>query len=333
MSDLPSTSAEALSENLETNAAEPLSAGAGCPPPLRCREVAACFDQEASAWELEGSPLGTHGWCWGVGRPLYLLPPLGGNTRLLVLLAYLLREQYRCVFVDWHGPTGKTVPTLDLFATDLERVLTIADETDVALYASSFGAAVAIRTAARSPQRIGSLILHDVARQKRLSLGESLLTRVFRRSARALQQVPGRVRVAEINHRRWFPPLDPDRWEWFLEVTGETPLRLMAAQARSIHGVDQTADLQRLSMPVLVFDVEGLGPQACEEQQRVREHLPHGKTASLHSTGSYPGLTHPHRLKKLLEQFLAAPHEFAAETAAPEFFPLNSRSSGNATPE
>lgn len=331
MSDLPSTSANALPADAESTIPEFSSAGAGCPPPLRCREVAACFDHEASAWELEDSPLGTHGWCWGSGPPLYLLPPVGGPSRLFVLLAYLLRDQYRCVLVDWRGPVGKTVPTLDLFAADLERVLTTADETDVVMHGSSFGAAVAIRTAVRTPQRIGALILHDVARVRRLSLGESLLTRVFRRSARTLQQVPGRVRVAEVNHRRWFPPLDPDRWDWFLEVTGTTPLRLLAAQARSIHGVDQTADFQRLSSPVLVFDVEGLGPMACEEQQRVRELLPHGKSASLHSTGSYPGLTHPHRLKKLIEQFLAAPHKFAAEAAAPEFFPLNSRSSGTPT--
>jgi len=313
----------AVSSNNET-CAPPVSSATseGCPPPLRCRHIAEALESTASAWQIDDSPLGTRGWCWGSGPPLYFLNPLGGSARLFALTAWLLRDEFRCMLVDWQPPRQGVRVDLSLFAADLQALAASAGDTRISVYAGSLGAAVALRTAATTPSLIDRLIVQGVARRQKLSLAERLLAFGAQRSPRTVRQLPFSAKVLRMNHARWFPPLDPDRWQWFLDVTGEFPAALLATQALALHRADLSVDLPRVQCPVLVLDTEGAGPKARVEQAALRDHLQHGHAASLHTTGLYPYLTHPHRLVKLIRQFMADPDMFAAMSTEPSAFAL-----------
>lgn len=294
----------------------------GCPPPLRCRHIAAALDSTASAWELDDSPLRTRGWCWGNGPPLYFLNPLGGSARLFALTAWLLREDFRCVLVDWQSPRAGVRADLDLFARDLRSLADSAGDSQIAVFGSSFGGAVALRSASMSPGLIDRLIVQGVSQRRHLSIAERLLAFGTQRSRRTVRELPFSAKVQRINHARWFPPLDPDRWQWFLDLMGEFPVSLLATQALALHDVDLAQDLQRIQCPVLVLDTEGAGPRARHDQAVLRAQLTEGYAASMHTTGLYPYLTHPHRLVKLIRQFLADPAELAAASSEPSSFAL-----------
>ncbi len=293
-----------------------------CPPPLRCRDISQALDDLAISWELPDSPVGTHGWTWGQGLPLYFLSGRGGSARLFCLLAWLLREQFRCTLVDWKLPARGPLPTLQEWVDDLSRLLREREDHPATVVGVSFGATLALETAARNPGQFLRLILHQVARRQRLSLAERVLATLFQESDRALQNIPGRETVQMLNHRRWFPPQDPDRWDWFQDVTGRIPLRLLISQSRVLHQTDLATSLSQVTCPVLLVNTEGLGPVSTAEQTLVASRLPAGVGTTLHSAGRHPYLTHPHRFMKLVQQFCSDPQAFAAVPDEPTFFPL-----------
>ncbi|OYW41612.1 MAG: hypothetical protein B7Z45_03500 [Azorhizobium sp. 12-66-6] len=294
----------------------------GCPPPLRCRQIAAALDELASPWEVAGSPLGTHGWCWGSGPPLYFLNPLGGSARVFTLAAWLLREDFRCVMIDWNPPLRGQPADLDAFAADFRSLADSADDQGITVFGGSFGGAVALKAAASAPGLIDRLIVQDVRVHQKLSWSELALAYAGRRSQRTVRQLPFSGKVQRLNHARWFPPLDAERWEWFLELIGDFPASLLATQALALHHADLSLELGKVGCPVLVLDTEGAGPQARVEQALLRKMLPRGHAASLHTTGLYPYLTHPHRLVKLVRQFVSDPDSLDGPSPVPEFFPL-----------
>ena len=248
-----------------------------------------------------------------------------GSSRLLALLSWLMREDRRCVIVDWSPPILSARATLDDFAEDLQKLLESAGDVGVECYASSFGAAVAIRAAARAPSAFGRMVLQGVQRQQRLSHFERTLASWFHRSARPVGTFSGYQSIATLNHRRWFPPLDVDRWQWFLETTGAVPRSWVMTQARAWDRVNLSDDLQQLEFPVLLINAEGTGPRTTSEQEQVLRLLPQGRSTPMHTTGWHTYLTHPHRLKKLLDQFAEDPASFDTKAAEPETVQLTAR--------
>ncbi|HUQ70512.1 MAG TPA: alpha/beta hydrolase [Planctomycetaceae bacterium] len=309
----------------------------GCPPPLRCRQVAENWHAIAEPWSLPDSRLGTHGTQAGTGTPLYFLNAFGGCAELFTLIAWLLRDQHRCVLMDWSSSAGRhdhgsawswasgsvgtgtqsrargtrKTSTLDDFADDILAAADHLGDRAFAVYGANFGTAVAARLAVNEPDRVTSVVLQGAWEQRRLSLGERALAWWYRGSNKSLSSWTSREEFQTANHRIWFPPLDPDRWAWFLEMTGSIPLALMAAQARAIDGVDLTHDYARLACPTMLLATEGAGRWSLDGQERIAAAHPRFRYEYLHSTGQHPYLTHPHRIAKLVKGHLSGEAESA----------------------
>jgi pimeloyl-ACP methyl ester carboxylesterase len=285
---------------LEAGAAPP----EGCPPPLRCRQVAENWHTVATPWTIPDSRLGTHGTVGGTGPALYFLNAFGGCAELFTLTAWLLRDEFRCVLLDWSAPVDRRPLTLDDFADEVCAAADVLGDRQFAVYGATFGAAVALRAAVRQPERITATILQGAWIRRRLSLGERALSWWYRGSQQPLSSWSSREAFQTVNHRIWFPPLDPDRWAWFLETTGTIPLSLMAAQARAIDGVDLRPDYARVTCPTLLLATEGDGPRQLAVQRQIAAAYPRLRHEYQHSLGQHPYLTHPHRVAKLIRSHL-----------------------------
>jgi len=321
--DLPGRRAHDAAERDDSMTMLP-TPGEGCPPPLRSREVAATLEQSATAWSLPESPLGTHGWTWGTGPSLYFLSPIGGCARLFALASWLLREDFRCVLIDWDRPrTGRRL-SVQAFIDDIETIANQHDDEQILLYGGDFGALLALQFAAQHPRRVDRALVQGISLQRQLSLAERCLAGWYARSAQTLAQIPYHQRVQTINHQRWFPPLDYDRWNWFLETTGQISVSLVAAQARAWHQADLSQTAANITCPVLFIHTEGMGPATQNQQERLAAQIADAHQTPLHTTGWHPYLTHPHRVAKLIRQFSADATAFDT-VDEPEFFPLNHR--------
>lgn len=282
-----------------------------CPPPLRCRQVAENWHAIAETWSLPHSRLGTHGTVAGTGPTVYFLNAFGGCAELYTLTSWLLREHCRCVLIDWNSPVDRRRLTLDDFTSDVASVADHLGDQQLAVFGASFGAALATRFAVKFPSRVSHVMLQGAWNRRRLSLGERALAWWYRRSLQSLGSWTSREPIQTANHRLWFPPQDPDRWAWFLELTGTIPLSLMSAQARAIDGVDLSGDYAHLRSSTLFVATEGYGQRNIAEQLRIADSSADFRYEYLHSTGQHPYLTHPHRLAKLIRSHLNG------ETTAP----------------
>lgn len=289
----------------------PAAPAEGCPPPLRAREVAEAWRAAADAWELPRNGYRLQGTSWGAGPALYFAPPFAGTAQLYVLTAWLLRDSFRCVLIDWTAPghDWRRAPLRDVadFSRDLLATADHLGDRRFAVYGASFGAAVALQAAVLAPERLELLFLQGGFARRPLTWAERAAAWWYRRSRRTLAELRGRVGVQTVNHRRWFPPLDPDRWDFFLEACGAAPLGLQARQALAAARFDLRGGLSGLPTPVRLIATEGAGRIAADLQGELRGLLPQATEDHLHSTGQHPYLTHPHRLVKLMRPAWAEP--------------------------
>ncbi|MFM7159152.1 MAG: alpha/beta fold hydrolase [Planctomycetaceae bacterium] len=277
-----------------------------CPPPLFWRDIVQRVAETATAWTLERPGTVLSGQTLGNGPPLLLLNGLGEPRECQFLLAWLLREQFRCVMFDWRGVrTPAPRPTLETLADDL---LDIADhwpgEANL-VWGSGLGGLVALRAARRAGSRFRKLLLAGVCPHRTLSWGERLLCGVGSCLPGPARWVPGRSTVYRLNHRRWFPPLDPDRYRFLLDLSGRCRVAGLANLGRVVGEADLRAELAAISTEVVLLSTEGQWARLREGADQLEAGLPHVSRTHLHSTGLLPGLTHPHRLAAVIrEQFL-----------------------------
>lgn len=282
-------------------------AGEPCPTPLVWQEVLSTFHSESQPWELIN---GTHrlvGRTWGEGKPLYLLNSFSATAEMFALTIWLLREEYRCVVFDTFGDRRARGGTrMNGFAADVIAVADHHGDLSLNVFGASFGAAVGLQLALDAPTRVSRLTLQHGFARRRLSIAECLLSAWYWRSRRSLAQFPGRRRIQELNHRRWFPPFDGTRFEFLVNSTGSIPLSDLAEKALAVNSFNVTNRLHELSCPVMLLRTEGEGRLEQESHAGLEQGLKHAKTEWMHSSGLHPALTHPHRLAKLLKSFFAA---------------------------
>lgn len=284
----------------------------GCPPPLRCRDVWRNVHDTASVWERNSTRGATlSGWTLGQGPTVVFLSPFGGSRDLFALVAWLMRDEIRSVALNWQA-SGRTRTVAD-FAADVWDVIAPDVPTSASFYGINWSGAVALEAARQRPEAAATVFVQDGFARRRLSFAEHGLARLALWSRRTLAECPYRERVQMLNHRRWFPPLDPDRWTCFLEATGTLPVSVLARQGLSCGAIDPRQFGPSYQTPTWLLSTEGAGPRGHQHHAELQAALPQAKSEWMHTTGTHAVFTHPHRIAKFLRQTLAL-----VPTATPE---------------
>ena len=291
---------------------------------MQWQQVLEQFFGEAEPWYLDRPRGRLQGRMWGRGRPIYFLPGMTGSLDLFALLAYLLKEDFRCLLLDYPGTRSSCPPTvaaecpqslaarsdaqrartLDDYVDDLFAIADVCGDTRFSLYATGFGGLVAMRAMQLQPTRIDKAVLQATAAVREFSRWERWGIRLGRHVPGCLKHLPGRHAVQQANHRPFFPLMDPSRWDFFAANTGETSLRALAERALVAAQTDLRPLLPDIRQPVLLLQTEGQGTIPGDGQHRLAHDLPQVRVETLHTTGDLTYLTHPHRLAKLLREFL-----------------------------
>ncbi len=271
-----------------------------CPPPLLWHDVRSEFLAQSREIKIS-TPAGTASVrVLGTGKPLYLLPGFTSPAELYCLLTWLLRDEFRCVTIEPDETSRKLPRTMGDYASLCGATMDELGDQQAIVFGANFGAAWALATARQFPERVSRLaLLHGFAR-RRLSVWERQLAWLCGWSRRTLNALPYRAELQTQNHRRWFPPFDASRWQYYLDATGRMPLAELGRRAAAVSSFDLRAELPRIAAPTLLIHTEGEGRVAEAAQQELEQKLPHATVEWLHSTGQLPYLTHPHRLAKLL---------------------------------
>ncbi len=275
-----------------------------CPPPLLWQQVITVFREESEAWEVWTTGGTIRGRAWGDGPTLVFLNGLDGTFELFALGAYLLKAHFRCVLFD--VPTGRQVTWGRLCDSVAEVVESFSAADGCHLFGTSLGSALALEATVRLGSRVRSATLHAGFVHLRLTVFERLAARVLQWTPGRMRSVPYWCALQERIHRLWFPPIDPTRWEFYLDNAGQTPIATLAQRFGLLRDFDLRSRLSDLQTSVLLLHVEGEGAIQARYREELAAALPNSHTEFLHTTGLLAYLTHPHRLAKLIREFVTS---------------------------
>ncbi|MBL8849905.1 MAG: alpha/beta hydrolase [Planctomycetaceae bacterium] len=297
-----------MSSPAESPAVAPSATAEPCPTPLEWHVV---LDEFRRQWRhfVAPSHVGTErvtGVTFGAGTPLYVLGPAAGDCRLFALLAWLLKDDFCCVFVDlpklgW--PVRGAVELPKLTGAVLSAAAHLGHFQHGVL-GVEFGSAVALDLAANYPNRISSLVLLQAAAKFSPTWLERGMLAYGSCLPGAIGGIPGWWNLQRQNHRPWFPPFDDSRFDFLARTLGESPTSQFSRRMQLRAGLDFSPHLGSIAAPTLLVETEGEGPVIRRGMDQLRAGLPHAQVESLHSTGLHPYLTHPHRLAKLIRTFV-----------------------------
>ncbi|WP_166821557.1 alpha/beta fold hydrolase [Thalassoroseus pseudoceratinae] len=284
---------DSTSETLNDAVGEP------CPTPLSTGEVLNEFRSKAEPWTVTSGGQKWTGKIWGHGPSVYFLGGFLGTTDQFAFLTYLLKDDFRCVTFEHPAK----LPSPRDWASSLATIADELGDDTWTIYASSFGSLPTWQLLTSLPDRVQGAVVQGGFAQWRLSLAERALALGANICPGRITSLPGREAVARQNHRSWFPPFDQVRWPFYLENSGETPVRVLGQRARWAHRHNFRALLPQIQQPVLVIRTEGDGSVLEAHQEELRELLPNVSSEKLNTSGQLPHITHPHRVAKLISTF------------------------------
>jgi pimeloyl-ACP methyl ester carboxylesterase len=278
----------------------------GCPTPLGWAEVLQSFRAESAAWSLDVEGGLLRGRTLGRGRPFYFLNGISGNCELFCLLAWLLRDDFRCVLFDYRNGDSKRLTSSQL-VDDLLAVADAQHDRTFSIFAAPFGSLVALCALSKQPDRIERAILLGGFARRNLSLFERLLCGLGSYFPGQLSRVPLRSTLQRASHQRAFPPFDASRWDFFAQNTSQTSSRDLAERASLMATFDLRGELRHIERPVLLIRTEHEGAIFSAGEDELERGLPQVSSESIPLAGQLAYLTHPHRVAKAVRSFLGEP--------------------------
>ena len=181
----------------------------GCPTPLGWAQVLDSFRSESTSWTLQHDGAVIEGRTLGRGRPVYFLNAIAGDSELFCLLAWLLRDDFRCVVFDY--PTRDETSlrqrrqTAMALAADLLAIADSQGDEVFSLFATPFGSLVAVCAPYSNPDRVDRAVFLGGFAHRRLSLAERLLIRAGRHLHGTLAGIPLREQIERAESRSRIP--------------------------------------------------------------------------------------------------------------------------------
>jgi pimeloyl-ACP methyl ester carboxylesterase len=291
--------------------------GEGCPTPLAWEQVLTVFRAERDEFRLDTSWGPVDLWEFGRGEPLVVIGSEAGDAELFALLAYLLRDERRMVFVQLPDAPISVPPQAHLagWAHLVGEALTARGIHKFPLLGCGWGGRVALQFAVDVPERITGLILQGAVADKPWRWTERLAFRAAAFTRRPLGRLPGWSKVAEANHRPWFPPFDAGRWEFLRTNLAETSARTFVQRQCAALTESTLARLPKLVCPVQWIRTEGEGRATTQANDDLLSQIPNVAIETLHSAGLFPHVTHTHRLAKPIREFLARAPQAALDSS------------------
>jgi pimeloyl-ACP methyl ester carboxylesterase len=280
-----------------------------CPAPVDFRTEVARYDAaaEVGRWECPRYRLTYR--ILGQGPPLFLIPGIASTYRVYALLLNRLGEHFRTILYDYpgeHPDDGARLGRInhDHLVNDLFGLIDHLNVGRAFLVGLSFGSTIAIPALHREPRRFPRSALQGGFAYRGFSAAERWALRLGRLVPGTVSRLPLRRTILSYNGRLEFPALLNDRWDFYLEQNGLTPIRALA------HRVDLLTDLDlRPILPAIPADVLLL--QGNEDRivprrdfEALKAALPRAEAVVMATVGHQPHLTHAEVLAQLIHQWL-----------------------------
>lgn len=289
-----------------------------CPAPADFRRELSLYDARAKVGRWHGPRYRMTFRTLGQGPPLFLVPGIASTYRIYALLANRLSERFTTILYEYPGDQPHDGANLaEIGHADLvEDLFGLLDHLKIErafLAAISFGSTVALRALHRRPRRFLRAAMFGGFAHRRIALLERLVLRGAAMAPGTLRRLPLRRAVLTYNCKLDFPSVIEDRFPFFLEQNGLTPIKALAHRARLLVDLDLRHILPSVNSEVLLIqgNEDRIVPR--RDFDLLKAELRTAESVILPTVGHQAQLTHAELLARLIgDWFLPCPPENCA---------------------
>jgi pimeloyl-ACP methyl ester carboxylesterase len=290
-----------------------------CQPPANFREEVRLFDERARVSRWDGPRYRLTYRTIGQGPALVIVPGMASTYRIYALLANRLSDRFKTIVYEY--PADEADDRAELakishkdLADDLLGLLDHCHLGRAFLVGISFGSTVMMRALYRRPRQFPrAAILAGFAR-RRLAILERLALQLGALVPGTCERLPWRRAVLSYNSKLEFPSVIADRFPFYLEQNGLTPIRSLAHRARMLADLDLRPILAAITPELLIIHGNDDRIVPRRDFDLLKAALPSAETMILPNAGHQLQLTHAELVARLLgDWFLPCRQEGRAE--------------------
>jgi pimeloyl-ACP methyl ester carboxylesterase len=300
--------AEAGREGEATQEGEPLSRPP-CPAPADVRAEVARYDSAAEVGRWDGPRYRMTYRILGQGPPLFLVPGIAATYRTYAHLLNRLAEHFRTILYDYPGEAPDDGAHLSRITHDdlVDDVFGLIDHLNVGrafLVGISFGSTVALKVLHREPRRFPRATVQGAFAHRMFTAAERWALRLGRLVPGTTARLPLRRTILSYNSRLEFPALLNDRWEYYFEQNGLTPIRSLAHRVDLLTKLDLRPILAAIPTELLLIQGREDRIVPHRDFEVLKAALPKAEAAILPTVGHQPHMTHAEVMAQLIHQWL-----------------------------
>jgi pimeloyl-ACP methyl ester carboxylesterase len=245
----------------------------------------------------------------GKGPPLILIPGIASTYRTFALLLNQLGERFRTVIYDYpgeHDGDGADLRciTHDQMVEDLVGMIEHLNIGRVFLVGFSFGSTITLKALHREPRRFPKAVVQGAFAFRSFTTLERWALRLGRLVPGNIARLPLRRWVLTYNSKTEFPSILDDRFSFYLEQNGLTPIHSLAHRVGLLTEFDLRPILAKIPTELLLIQGNEDRIVARENFEQLKAALPRAEGVILPTVGHNPQLTHAEAVAGLIGNWL-----------------------------
>jgi pimeloyl-ACP methyl ester carboxylesterase len=280
-----------------------------CPAPADFRAEVTRYDDHAETGRWDGPRYRMTYRALGNGPPLIVVPGIASTYRTYAFLLNRLAERFRTVVYDYPGENATDGGDLarithDRLVDDLFGLIDHLNIGRVFLVGISFGSTIVLKALHREPRRFPKAAVQGAFAYRDFTRGERWALRLGGLVPGNVGRLPFRRPILTYNTKAEFPALLEDRWRFYLEENGRTPIRSLAHRVKLLFDLDLRPILT--DVPTEVLLIQGNEDRIVSRRyfDMLQTALPRAEGAILPTVGHEPHLTHAEAMAGLIGDWL-----------------------------
>jgi len=280
-----------------------------CTPPANYRKEVDAYDQRAKTSRWTGPRYAMTVRELGEGPPLILVPGVASTYRGYAMTLNRLADRFRTIVYDYPGDQSDDGAKLGRISHDhlIDDLFGLIDHLNlgrVFLFGLSFGSTVTLKALRREPRRFPKAVIQGGFASRRFTPAERGVLWVGRHLKGNVSRLPWHEPILRHNNFNHFPNIIVDRWPFYVEQNGLTPIAALAHRLDLLAQLDLRPILKEIPNEVLLLqgNEDRIVPRSCYEE--LRAGLPKAEGVVVPILGHQPHYTHAELLAKMVDQYL-----------------------------
>jgi 3-oxoadipate enol-lactonase len=240
---------------------------------------------------------------------LIWLPGIAATYRTYALVLNRLAEKFRTIQYEYPGDRQGDGARLGRITHNhlVEDLIGLMDHLAidrVHLAGISFGSTIALAALERAPKRFSRSVVQGAFAHRRFTAAERLALFLGRRVPGTAARLPLRQTILAYNSKMDFPWIIEDRWPFYLEENGRTPIHALAHRSSLLARLDLRPGLARTSAELLL--VQGRDDRIVPLRyfEELKAALPQAASVLMPGAGHIPHITQGESLARVIGDWL-----------------------------